>query len=79
MADVIPLTQAPAGRPVVVVQVAGGRGVQGRLLSLGIRPGVTVTKVNSTFAGGPAVIQVGTSKTALGRGVCAKIMVEAPG
>lgn len=71
------LTDVPAGQTVRVCAIEGGQGVRGRLLSLGIRAGVKVTKVSESFARGPIVIRHGQMQTALGRGICQKILVEA--
>ncbi len=72
-----PLTEVPPGGTVTVVEVGGANGVHDRLRALGIRPGVRVTKVSSLFAHGPIVILHGRTQTALGRGICRKILVEA--
>jgi len=74
----VALTEIPVNRPASVVEILGGHGVHGRLLALGIRPGVTISKVTDSFARGPLVVKVGNSQTALGRGVCSKILVEVP-
>ncbi len=77
MAKQIPLTEVPVGETVSVVQILGGRGVHGRLQALGIRPGVEVTKVSGAFGGGPVVLQCSGAQTALGWGICQKVLVEA--
>lgn len=77
MPDRIPLTDVAPGRTVLVVEIRGGHGVTQRLRALGIRPGVKVTKLGGgVFGRGPALIQHGQTQTALGNGVCKKIIVE---
>lgn len=74
----IPLTEAAAGVSVLVKEIEGGHGVQDRLKSLGIRSGVHVVKIADSFAHGPIVVKHGRTQTALGRGICQKILVEVP-
>jgi len=72
----IPLTDMNTSEAGIVVNLLGGRGMNNRLKSLGIRPGVKVTKISSTFMRGPVVIQVGNAQTALGFGISYKVIVE---
>jgi ferrous iron transport protein A len=72
----IPLTDMGTGEMGTVVDFLGGRGLNNRLMSLGIRPGVKVNKVSSAFGRGPVVIQVGNAQTALGFGMSYKVIVE---
>jgi len=77
MPDRIPLTDLPSGCAALVIEIIGGRGVTRRLHTLGIRPGVKITKLGSgVFGRGPTLIQHGQTQTALGNGVCQKIIVE---
>lgn len=71
------LADVSAGDTVRVCAIEGGHGIHDRLLALGIRTGVNVTKISDLFASGPIVIQHGQTQTALGRGICQKIIVEA--
>ncbi|NIA13646.1 MAG: ferrous iron transport protein A [Nitrospiraceae bacterium] len=77
MSKQVPLTEIPEGSSACVVEIAGGTGVHDRLRALGIRAGVQVTKVSDSFASGPIVVRHGQTQTALGRGICRKIVVEA--
>ena len=79
MSNTVPLTAVPEGHTVKVVAVEGGRTVHDRLHALGIRPGALITKVSNSFASGPIVVRHGHTQTALGRGICQKILVEAAG
>jgi len=76
MAERITLTDMTTGETGTVVEIIGGRGVTGRLQALGIRPGVTATKVSTHFARGPVVVQVGGTQAAVGFGISHKIIVE---
>lgn len=76
MATRSPLTEIAVGTTARVVEILGGRNVTSRLHSLGIRPGVNVTKLSNYAGHGPAVLQVGGTQVALGYGVCSKIVVE---
>ena len=73
----MPLTQIEAGQPRRVVAIHGGEDIRTRLRMLGIRPGVKVTKVTGgLFRNGPIVIKHGQTQTALGHGICSRILVE---
>lgn len=72
----IPMTDVSVGTTAKVVEILGGHSVTARLHSIGIRSGVTVRKVSGFANHGPAVLQVGGTQTALGYGVCSKIIVE---
>jgi len=78
MSERIPLTEVAQGATVKVAEVPDGIGVQLRLKALGIRPGISITKVTGSFAYGPIVVRQGETQTALGRGICKKILVEKP-
>ena len=72
----IALADVPAGETVRVCAIEGSHGIHDRLLALGIRAGVNVTKISDSFAHGPIVVKHGQTQTALGRGICQKILVE---
>ncbi len=77
MPERIPLADMKNGETGKIVEVLGGAGVQKRLRALRIMPGVEIKRVNGTFSHGPVVLQIGNSQTALGFGVCYKVIVEA--
>ncbi len=56
-----------------MVEVAGGRGLAGRLDALGIRPGKQITKISSEIMRGPVVVQVDRSEIAIGFGMARHI------
>jgi ferrous iron transport protein A len=76
MRKIIPLTDLPAGKRAKVRRLAGGRGLRARLSSLGLRPGVPVTKVSAGLLSGPVVVQLQGSQVAVGHGMARRIMVE---
>lgn len=71
------LTDVADNQLVSVVEVQGGHALRGRLQALGIRPGVRISKIAQSLGNGPLVVRTGQSQTALGRGICACIFVEA--
>lgn len=77
MMERIPLTDLQNGETAAIVEVLGGQGMKDRLRSMRIMPGVKIKRISGTFSHGPLVLQVGGSQTALGFGVCVKVIVEA--
>jgi len=59
-----------------VKSIEGGQALTKRLSAMGITPGRTLIK-EAGHSGGPVIIRVCGSRLALGRGMAAKIMVEA--
>ena len=72
----VTLAQMPTGQSGVVVEILGGRIVTNRLSSLGIRPGLRVTKVSSMLMRGPVAVQIGNTQLAIGFGMANRIIVE---
>lgn len=70
------VTQMKQGEKIRVIGINGGHGVAVRLETLGIRPGVEITKVSSQLLRGPITIQAGNTQVAIGFGMAMKIMVE---
>lgn len=77
MMERIPLTDLKNGEMATIVEVLGGRGMKDRLRSMRIIPGMKIKRISGTFSRGPLVLQVGSSQTALGFGVCVRVIVEA--
>jgi len=75
----MPLSQMKTGQKGVVVQMVGGRGLNSRLESMGMRVGHEVTKVSSMLMAGPVVVKVGNTEIALGFGMAQKVTVEVNG
>jgi len=70
------LTQLGANKTAVIKEIEGGFGMIRRLESMGIRPGIKITKISSHFWKGPVTVLVGRSKVAIGHGMAQKIVVE---
>ena len=71
----MPLAMVHPGRRVRLVSVNGGRGLQSRLASMGLVPGVEMEVVNSRLQG-PFIVEAKGSRLMLGRGMVHKILVE---
>lgn len=69
-----PLSGLATGQSAHVSHVAGGRMMVQRLAMLGIRPGVLITLLHGPGRRG-AVLRLGGTRVALGRGVIDAIMV----
>jgi ferrous iron transport protein A len=72
--QVRPLSTVKTGETVKLTGIEAGRGLNSRLASMGLLPGVEI-KVVSSGHPGPFVISVKNSKMMLGRGMAHKIMV----
>ena len=70
-----PLSTVRAGEMVKLTSIEAGRGLNSRLASMGLLPGVQIKVVNNGHPG-PFVISVKDSKMMLGRGMAHKIMVK---
>ena len=70
-----PLTFLGPGEEAVVVEIRAGKGLRGRLSSMGLVPGKKVRLVSSA-AQGPALVAIGDTRIALGRGQLHHVMVE---
>ena len=73
--EVVPLTALGPGEHGVVVELAGGRGLLGRMASLGFTPGADVT-VLQNFGRGPLIALVHDAHIALGRGEAGRLYVR---
>jgi ferrous iron transport protein A len=72
--DTRPLSQVAEGEIVSIVEIEGGRGLRGRLTTMGLLP-KTQIRVVRNGGSGPFVISIGNTRVALGRGVVDKIIV----
>ncbi len=70
-----PLSLAPAGEPMTIVDVRAGQRLRHRLSGLGLIPGAEVEIVQS-LGHGPVILAVGDSRLALGRGASHRVLVE---
>lgn len=74
--DVKPLSTIRSGEKVKLAGIEAGRGLNSRLMAMGLVPNVEITVVSNNHPG-PFVIMVKNSKVVLGRGMAHKIMVSA--
>ena len=73
--DSVFLSAMRPGERGIVVDLAGGRGLLGRMTSLGFTPGAEVT-VMQNYGHGPLIAQVRGARIALGRGEAGRIRVR---
>lgn len=59
-----------------VVEISGGRGLQNRLMSMGIYQGKEIIKLSHFVLRGPVAIKVGRTVLALGYGMASKVIAE---
>ena len=71
----MPLSQVSRGKKVTIKMIQAGRGLQARLASMGLIPGVEI-RVMQNQPVGPFVIAFKGSRILLGRGMARKIYVE---
>ena len=72
---IVSLSDVRAGETGVVTELAGGRGLLGRMTSLGFTPGAEVTVVQN-FGRGPLITRVRGARIALGRGEAGGVKVR---
>jgi ferrous iron transport protein A len=72
---VTPLSLAPTGEPVAIVDVRAGARLRQRLTEMGLVPGIVVEVVQS-LGHGPVIVALGDTRLALGRGASHKVLVE---
>jgi Fur family ferric uptake transcriptional regulator len=70
----MPLTMAKTGDRVEIQEMAGGREAQGKLSSMGLRPGDQLEIINNS-GHGRLILAHDCTRLALGRGVAQKIIV----
>ncbi len=70
-----PLSMAPAGQPLTIVDVRAGQNLRRRLADMGLVPG-TVVQVVTCMGHGPVILSVRETRLALGRGASHKVLVE---
>jgi ferrous iron transport protein A len=71
----LPLTRLQTGESATLFDLGCGRGLVGRLTSLGFTPGVKLTMAQN-YRHGPLIVTVRGARVALGRGEAAKMMVQ---
>ena len=70
-----PLASLGRGEEAVVVEIRAGKGLKGRLSAMGLAPGKKVRMLSLTVQG-PALVAIGETRIALGRGQLHHVMVE---
>ena len=73
--DSVSLSAMRPGERGVVVGLSGGRGLLGRMTSLGFTPGAEIAIIQN-FGRGPLIAQVRGARIALGRGEAGRIIVR---
>jgi len=71
----VPLSTVSSEKEVTLIDVHGGRGMESRLYSMGLIPGLRM-RILSNNGAGPLMVAVGDMRVALGRGMAFKMMVE---
>ncbi|MEJ2596752.1 MAG: FeoA family protein [Anaerolineales bacterium] len=69
------LSEAPAGRRLLVRQLCGGKAFVSRMTALGFTEGVEV-QVIQNYGRGPLITLVRGVRVALGRGEALKVLIE---
>jgi ferrous iron transport protein A len=77
-ANIMSLIMVSPGKRVKVVSHAGGRGMQERLISMGLGPGAEI-EVIRRGAPGPFIVAAGEARLAIGAGMAQKIMISENG
>ena len=70
------LIEAASGKPCRVIGIRAGRRAISNLESLGVRPGVLLTKLHAQLVRGPISVRIGSLQLAVGWGIASRIMVE---
>ena len=72
--NTITLNNLAPGEMGVIRELAGGWGFMSRLATLGFTPGAKLTMVQN-FGHGPLIVNIRSTRIALGRGEAAKVYV----
>ena len=73
--NIMPLPMVSPGKRVKIFSLAGGRGMQERLISMGLGPGSEIEVIRKG-APGPFIIAVKETRLAVGAGMAQRIMVS---
>lgn len=76
--NIMPLLMAPLGKRVKIFSLGGGRGMQERLISMGLGPGSEIEIIRKG-APGPFIIAAKEARLAIGMGMAQRIMVSENG
>lgn len=72
--EIIPLVSLKEGEEGIVHLISGGRGLIGRLASMGITSGMKIKVLRNI--GGPLIITTNGTRIAIGRGQAQKIFIR---
>jgi len=73
---IVPLVRVGKGGRGTIVALAGGRGFQDRVVSMGLHIGSAIEVLQSPGEGhGPVLLAVGETRLALGHGMADRVMV----
>ena len=75
---VMSLMMLKADTQVRVVSIGGGHGMRHRLAEMGVKEG-SILKVIRNSSGGPVIVEVMGGRLVVGRGMAARVFVEAVG
>jgi DtxR family Mn-dependent transcriptional regulator len=75
--ELIPLSSLKAGEKGIVAFIRGGKGIVQRLVDMGLCPNTEIEVLRTAPLAGPIEICVRGSNLAIGRGIAAKVFVEA--
>lgn len=70
------LAELQSGRRARVSRLTGSEVLTGRLRAMGILPGTIIVKKSAIMAGGPIVVEKGSTQFAVGRDMAENIIVE---
>ena len=73
--NIIPLSQAPSGSRIRILNIIGGRYRVQRVYNMGLTPGVEAFVRQNVYCG-PVVVDVRGVTIAIGRGIAEGIIVE---
>lgn len=74
--NIIPLADMEVDREGIIYKLEGGTGFQARLQALNIRIGKRIKKISANPFRGPIVVEVDSSRVAIGYGMAQKVMVD---
>lgn len=73
----VSLVRLKVGHKAKVLDISGGKGLENKLMSMGVYKNKEISKLSHIGLKGPVVIKVGRTILALGHGIAEKIIVEA--
>lgn len=72
-----PLSALRSGQSATIVSLAGGRGMQHRLIGMGLHVGTRIEVLRGTIdANGPTLVAAGETRLAIGHGMTNRILVR---